>query len=335
MPPQKKPTKAERRKQAMAEAQRLRELQKAKEKRTRLLVILAVIAALIVVVVATYFIVKDGSKSSLEKVTQKPSAAQADGGIILGKDGVPVANSAGVPTVAVYSDFACHWCKTFDDTYYNYLKEGTTKGDLDVKYYFVATQAPGPTGYSTRSAAAVYLIAEEAPKYTFPMIQALFGEQQRVLSNPSVGLTNAELTQMAISLGVPSDVAAKFEKNPYIEYVTAVTANAAKTVPQKYSEPTQGKGLATPFILVNDIPLDTSYYPWTEKSELPRAVADAKEGKLKYSWTKIEGLTPGTPAPSEPAPAPQPAGSPPAAPAPAPAPVPASPGESAPPASNG
>lgn len=297
----KKPTKAQRRQEALAAAARLREEQKAKERRNRFIAIGVIVAVLAVLTVVVMMILREGNKSPLERVETKPSIAQNDGALFIGQGAALGADpNPDAPTVSVYVDFLCHFCKEFDDAFLTGLMDQAANGEINLKYYPVAILAGGDNGYSTRTASAVYAVAQESPESLVPFVQAVFALQEQALANPNAMPTNTDLANAALGAGVPSAVAQAIEKETtFGSYVTAVTQHAAQLVQTNYREALP-KGLSTPFILINDIPLDPSYYRWTAPGKFEQAVADAIAGQYKYSWQNLPNDIPaGTPAPVE------------------------------------
>lgn len=268
-------TKAERREEARATAQRLREEAERRTRRNRLLAVvalaggLAVLVALVVVILAQGDD-RDGAAPSLAEVTAPQGTTEA-GGIPVAADGI-AGTTAGVAEdavrVQVYSDFLCIWCAAFEEASAETLEDLRASGDVVVEYHLVAILDDGPAGYSTRAAAATSLVADRSPAAFLPFMDVLFVNRP---AEAAQAPDDAQLAELARGAGVDEETVAAIADGSYLgegsfePFVRAVTGQAAADLPR----------LATPTILLDGEPLDESY-DWREPGRLAEAIEDAR-----------------------------------------------------------
>ncbi len=204
-----------------------------------------------------------------EPVAAPGNTLPTNGGVLIGAGGVPTMTAnPDVPTVTIYSDFVCHWCKVFEQTHGASLIEQAAAGEVNVEFVMVAILHTGPTGYSTRSAAAAYLVAEQAPEAFWSFVQTLMDNQPTTDAEIP---DDAGLAALAEQSGVPSEVAAQFSTGihtGFVQVVTSVAAQYAANFPQYLPN-----GLATPFILIDGQPLTVN---WTEPGQFEAALEAAR-----------------------------------------------------------
>lgn len=253
---------------ALAKKQAQAQIQ-AQQRRTAVIwiVIGVVLVGLFAALVA--YIVRQGGGAAVGAGAQStPAAATANYGFPVGKTGV-VGEGLDDSRVRVdiYLDFMCPICGIFEETQGPTLDQLRTDGTADVYYHPISIldRYSQNTEYSTRSASAAALIAEESPEHFLDFAKAMFINQP---AENSAGLTDAKIQEIAASVGVPDDVTAKIPDHPYASWVRSATEQAS----------IDGmKG--TPTIAINGVMQDPQSNPgdlnWSTEGALLQFVQDA------------------------------------------------------------
>lgn len=220
-------TKSQRREAARKEAERLRKAQEARDKRGRAILIGVVAAVLALIIVAVVVIAKQANRTLLSDF-EGPTPASSDlhGGIPFGADGAGSTNE-GAPEVDIYLDFMCPFCGDFEQANGQDLAQAAADGEATVIYHplnYLDRFSEG-TEYSTRTAAAFAYVATEAPDKALDFMAALFAQQPE---EGSAGLTDEEITDIAVEAGVPQDVADSMTDGTYAEWVAVASEQASK-----------------------------------------------------------------------------------------------------------
>lgn len=191
---------------------------KAKERRTTVIIVavsLVVIAALAGVI---YFIVDSSKTPTLGDVTA-PAGADATGGILVGP-------ADGDIRTDVYLDFMCPYCGIFEETNAQTLQRFSDAGDVAVYYHplaFLNRYSQG-TDYSTRSANAAAVVADQSPEHFSAFFEAMFANQPE---ENTPGLTDEQIADIAVGVGVPQEVADTFKNGEFTDWVLAATQQAS------------------------------------------------------------------------------------------------------------
>lgn len=201
---------------------------RAQERRTAVMwiVIGVVLVGLFAALVA--YIVRQGDVADVGAGDQTtPTVASENYGFPVGTTGV-VGEGLDDSRVRVdiYQDFMCPICGYFEQTQGATLDKLREDGTADVYYHPVSIldRASQGTAYSTRSASAAALIAQEAPDKFLEFSTALFKNQPE---ENSKGLTDATIQEIARVVGVPDDVVAKIPDHAYADWVRAATEKAS------------------------------------------------------------------------------------------------------------
>ncbi len=277
-----KSSKAERRDQAREQARLLREQQKKRETRNRFIAIGGLTAAVVVLAVVAVMIFRQGSGGGdaalpeyddipLSEVTSSPDVALEDGGFAVTADGVGAADDS-LTRIDVYLDYMCPACGSFESTNGENLVSLASAGEATVVYHPIAilNRFSSGTGYSTRSAAAAALVAQDAPEAFAVFSEQLFESQP---TEGSTGLTNAEIADIARTAGVADGVADQIADGTavdlYGQWVTSATNEVAAD--ENLVNPDSGN-FGTPTITI-----DGEFWGenWTDPSALLDAVAQA------------------------------------------------------------
>lgn len=226
-------TREQRRDAARAQAAQMRAAQEARERRTRNILI-GVLGFIIVLAVALGIVIwQIGAHNAKKTVLDDfegavPANVNNHGGVVVGQSGVAGEATPGAPDLDVYIDFMCPICGEFERINADDLETLRTQGDLNVTYNIISIldrYSTGDSQFSTRSANAAATVANGAPAQFVDFVEAMFEHQPE---EQTAGLTDAEMTQIAIDAGVPEDVANTFADGTYIEWVTEATEQATK-----------------------------------------------------------------------------------------------------------
>jgi protein-disulfide isomerase len=272
-------TKNQRREEARLAALKLKEDQARKARRQRTLAFLLGAVLLIGVGVTAWVIIAESNQPELADVELRPAGSTLTGGIPVGPDGIAGETTGAADdavTVAVYSDFMCPICASFEEVNAQTLTDLRESGDIILEYHPVSIldRYSSGTAYSTRSATAVALVAAEAPEYFVPFVDGLFAGQP---DENTEGLTDAQIADIAREAGVPEELAATIESSAYLgtgsddvttygPWVMAATSQASQDL----------DSLGTPTIRLNGETLDTEKYNWSQEGVLAQAIEDAR-----------------------------------------------------------
>jgi len=214
----------------------------------------------------------DPVPAPLPDVTDGPQGSTGSGAIPVGPAGVAGTVDGAAPdavVVSVYADYMCPYCGQFEQINGPILDRLRGGGTIVVEYHPVSILdgASLGTAYSTRAAAAVALVADQAPEAFVTFNTALFATQP---AENTAGLTDAEIATLARGAGVPEAVASTIESGAYlagpesfVNWVGAATDRAAQDLER----------LATPTVLIDGKPLGVD---WAAPGALAQAIADAR-----------------------------------------------------------
>jgi protein-disulfide isomerase len=231
------------------------------------IVVGVVIVGLFAALVA--YIVRQSSVDEISGEGQlTPAAATENGAFAVGKSGV-VGEDLDESRVRmdIYFDFMCPICGQFEEFRGGEIDALREAGTVDVYYHPIAIldRFSQGTAYSTRSAAAAALVAEEAPESFMPFMQAMFANAPE---EGTTGLTDEEIQAIATSAGVPEAVAAKIPNLAYTSWARSATEEASK----------DGVG-GTPTIAINGVIQDPQNNPehlnWGAEGAITAAITAA------------------------------------------------------------
>lgn len=221
-----RPTKNQRRDDARAKALELRKEQERKARRNRLIAIGGLAVAVIALGAVVFTILRNAAEAeaqygnvayggggddvvapALDAVTL-PATANDLGGIPVSDEGVGTEGD-GDTVVTIYFDFMCPYCGMFDAANSEDLEALAAEDGVTVDYRpisFLDAQSNG-TFYSTRTANAAGIVADQAPEQFTAFVTALYENQPE---EGSEGLTDEEIADIATGVGVPDAVTATF-----------------------------------------------------------------------------------------------------------------------------
>lgn len=247
-------TKQQRRDAAREQARKLREAQQRREKRNRLLIIVGALVFIAIVIAAIISIVVAANRAPLEGVDDQPSAATEEGAIPVGADGVGSTNE-GAPVVDVYLDYLCIYCAQFEATNGADLEELAESGEATVNYRPIAYLTQN-SDFSVRGANALAVVAEDAPEQFTAFNMELFAAQ----GEGATPLSDEQIAQAGLDVGVPQDVVDSFTDGRFNDWVSAASEQAS-------NDDVRG----TPTIHING----EEFLDWQVEGSLVQAVRDA------------------------------------------------------------
>ncbi|GEL95880.1 DsbA family protein [Cellulomonas composti] len=221
-----RPTKSQRREDARIQAKLMREQAEKRARRNRIIAVSVIVVAVLGVVAAVFFTMKgqadrEAANSSvaygggaddvvppaLADVTA-PSTANDSGGIPVSNDGTGVAGDGDV-VVTIYFDPMCPYCGQFDQANSADLDALVQEDGVTIDYRplsFLDGNSKG-THYSTRAGNALAVVADQDGEHFTAFLTALYANQP---AEGSEGLTDDEIADLAVGVGVPQDVADQF-----------------------------------------------------------------------------------------------------------------------------
>lgn len=248
-----RPSKADRREAARAEALKLRDEAKRREKRNRMLAIGGLTAAVAVLVVAVILILGQEAKPiayrgseplDISQVTT-PSAANDRGGIPVGTDRVAGSTVEGdAVVVEVVYDYQCPHCATFEAANHADIASLLESGNVQFIFRPVSFMDYASNGkeFSTRASNAAAVVADRSPEYFLDFHGALFANQPT-----GNGLTDDDIADIAREVGVPQETIEEFtttapssDERVFSRWIAAATELVSDEL-----------GLATPTIIVD------------------------------------------------------------------------------------
>lgn len=242
--------------QVREKARELREKQRKRDLRNRLLLQGGLGAALIAVIIVVVVVVV----SSIKPETAGPKNMASDGVVIgqeleatttpalaAGASPVPAASDPSVAHIRIYVDYLCPWCGAFETTNGDQITAWLTSGAaiLEIHPIAVLTSKSQGSEYSLRAANAAACVANYSPNAFFAFNEAMFSMQPE---EGSTGLSNVQLVKMATAAGASGTVGDCIEHERFNTWVQSATQRAV-------NGPLPGTDVdrveATPTILVN------------------------------------------------------------------------------------
>ncbi|MDR3202902.1 MAG: thioredoxin domain-containing protein [Bifidobacteriaceae bacterium] len=223
--------KVRQREAARAEALRIQAERAAKARRSRILTIASLLGGLVIVAALVIVILQNGPSNDPDKLAARPVGSLANGGIVMGQDGVAGASAPegdDVVTVDVYSDYMCPYCGLLEKATRDQFKELRESGEVRLVLHPVALLDgySNDTQYSTRATDAAAAVAAFAPDKFLAFHEILFDNQP---DENTDGLSDDEIAQFARDVGVPEDVVGQFAAAPLDEWVKAATEASGLT----------------------------------------------------------------------------------------------------------
>lgn len=253
-------SKNEKREAAREQARQLREEQRKKDRRTKLilqgsiiLVSLAVVAIVALVIVNSIRPVGPGPRNMASDGIQISQGAIATETAAIKAGGDPVPNvrdeEAGTLDIQMYVDYLCPICNDFEQTNGDYITSLLENGKTTVEIHpiQILDRYSNGTKYSTRAANAAACVANYSPNQFFAFHNLLFENQP---AENSDGLGDDELVALSGEAGVDneSDIASCIRDQQFKAWVANSTTRALNgPIPNSNVEKVKG----TPTIIVN------------------------------------------------------------------------------------
>ncbi|MDR0482075.1 MAG: thioredoxin domain-containing protein [Cellulomonadaceae bacterium] len=184
-----------------------------------------------------------------------PSTATDDGGFLIGPGGAAITTpTEGVPTLAVYLDYMCPHCHTFEDATIDSIKELVDAGEVNFILHPISIMDRASTdqAFSTRAVAAVAWVADQAPAQFLAFHEGIFAQNP---TQGTAGLSNEDMGNLARSVGVSDDIAEGISDGTALatfgEWVTAATQMAIANPALASAETGQFQG--TPTVTINGV----------------------------------------------------------------------------------
>ncbi|MFJ4222775.1 DsbA family protein [Microbacterium sp. NPDC089695] len=161
--------------------------------------VIGVSAAVVVVLAVLAFVVV-----SLNNQATAPGAAPESNDSFNSETG-SISFGDGEDTVAVFVDFQCPVCKSFEDQFGPALEAAAADGRITLEYHPIAIldRFSQGTEYSSRSAGAAVCVAESNPDLYLDYAKTLFENQPQENSS---GLTTDQLADFATQVGATDAV---------------------------------------------------------------------------------------------------------------------------------
>ena len=263
-------SKKARRDQAREHARELREIERKRRRRNRLLVQGGVVLGLIAIAAIVVLVV-----SSIQPKPAGPSAGPKNmlsDGILLTADAttsgdiIPVETAAipskGTPTptdvskytdtvnIVTYVDYFCPICQAFEQTNQQQIGTWVSQGlaTLEIHPISILDGSSVGTRYSTRAANAAACVANFQPTVYFQVNTALYANQPK---EQTTGLTNDELISILTQAGATDSHIAKCVKDETFSAWVTAASDRSNAGPIPNSNVARVAG--TPTVIVNGI----------------------------------------------------------------------------------
>ncbi|WP_235825128.1 DsbA family protein [Agromyces badenianii] len=241
----------------------LREEQKKRERRNKVLIQGGVIVAVLAVAALILSVILNNAKPD----GPGPANMASDGILLTGVDGVITAtetpalaageaptastpdDSGTVANIVTYIDYLCPFCGQFETTNSESIRTMVESGAATLEVHPIAllTNKSAGTQYSLRAANAAACVADASPESFFDFNELLFENQPE---ETSAGLDNTQIKALAKEAGVSSlsTIEKCIDDTQFKKWVQDATTRAlTEPVPNSDLESIKG----TPTVLVN------------------------------------------------------------------------------------
>ncbi|MEO7348528.1 MAG: thioredoxin domain-containing protein [Terrimesophilobacter sp.] len=289
-------SKNQRRDSARDKARQLREEQKKKDFRNRLILQGSLVVVLIAIAAAIFLVIT----TTVKPIAQGPRNMMTDG-ITIGQDleavrtralptnsePIPApSNPSSVVDIRVYVDYMCPVCGSFEKANGALIKQMVSDGSATIEIHPVAILDRFSQGarYSSRAANAAACVSNFSPDNFFAFNTLLFDNQPE---ENSPGLTDGALIELAKESGVVSTfkkVSQCIENQDFKTWVVASSDRfGANEIPNVATQPTDTpEQHGTPTIYVNG-----QFYRWTLK-EVTSTNSSTQEKVVSYEFDPSE-----------------------------------------------
>lgn len=254
-----------------------------RRQQTLLGVVVSVVAVVLVLVVVFAVLHSQRQTSSsidqayarLQQVTDKPSNATKQGGVLISVDG---AAKKHVPTVEMYLDPLCPACAQVDRALNPTLEKLFSAGQINIDVHAVTfLNRASSDKYSTRAASSLAYVAEHDPKHAIAFIGELYAEDYLPSESNYASTSDAQIAQQAVKAGVSQSIAEASVTNGYGSWVDRATTY---TIDRTELVQNGSSGFTTPLFRINGHIWERQQI---DNTELPEAFAKS----LGLPWSDV------------------------------------------------
>lgn len=231
-------------------------LEALKAERRKQTLIGALVCALVVALALVIFVVVhsqpqsgtavDQAYAKLQQVTDKPSNATKQGGVLISADGTPKKH---VPTIEMYLDPLCPACAQVDRALNPTLQKLFEAGQINVDVHAVTfLNRASSDKYSTRAASSLAYVAEHDPKHAIAFIGELYAEDYQPSESNYTSTSDAQIAQQAVKAGVSQGIAEASVTSGYGSWVDRATTY---TIDRTELIQNGSSGFTTPLFRIN------------------------------------------------------------------------------------
>lgn len=166
-----------------------------------------------------------------------PGAAPSSS--IIDEETGAISFGSGDEEVATYVDFMCPACGSFEQRFGEGLQTAAANGDITLQVHPIAilNHLSGGTDFSSRSASAMYCVAESAPDAALDFFNMMFANQPQ---EGGSGLADEQIVGFAEEVGA-GDAASCIADGTYMKFVDSLTPKT----------PAGPRGISTPTLTIN------------------------------------------------------------------------------------
>lgn len=225
-------------------------------------IVWSAIAALTIALVAIAIVVNKADSKNNEPTAEQiaPTRADANGAFYVPAEGGPLEPPADSRAVRadLFFDPQCPGCGIVDRGIGDRLQQLVNSGDMELYITPVAFLDRASTDqYSSRAGNAVVTVAEKSPEHVLAFIHAIYAEDFQPLESNGAGtVSDQELAEVAVSVGVSEDIASTFEDHAYFQWIAESTQfqqNRSDLFPNGFATPSLFLGTT----YVDDVATDT------------------------------------------------------------------------------
>ena len=201
----------------------------ADEKRRRAILVTTAVVVAVLVAITAGAIWLAGRDDGDQAAGADPIGLTATTGDDAAGTGVAVGEEGPVQ-VAVYLDYQCPNCRTYEEAYGDYLGDLEQSEDVTVVYRPIAIldRVTGDGIYSSRSAGAAACVGEAGDDGVFSRFSDLLFAEQPDEADAGTGLADERLAELAAEAGAGDDVEQCILDRRYVDWAGRSTVAAAE-----------------------------------------------------------------------------------------------------------
>lgn len=242
-------------KDARTQARQMVATQNRRNKRNKNLIAAGIIAGVVLILsIIGFMMVQDAKKTGSDaKVSQgeqiTPERATANGAFHIPSEGTaPEAPEDSTATrVDMFLDPQCPGCGAVERGIGDRIAELVEAEEIDLYVTPVSFLDRATTDrYSSRATNAIITVAEKTPENALDFIHAIYAEDvQPGETGGASGVSDDKLAEIAVSVGVPQDVADTFKNHSYFDWIKSNTET------QQARTDLFATGFSTPSVFLN------------------------------------------------------------------------------------